>query len=223
MKELNALEESARYFIDRIGTSSRKGKRVDLFHGGWDGSLIDPAWINGALSTTALRKRPHSILKPNKPLGYAAAKSQVEKAARKFYDKLCASDFSDYDVVFLSSCGDLKSEVEKNSNLYWTFGRSQKFFNILTKYWFCVALAYSGKLSQSDRDLVEHYSGRFHAPVDSITLRHLRKIEGSPQLEGIYWGWNMSEQKYSEIQDWFRSAESNKLGSAVAYELREIW
>jgi hypothetical protein len=221
MSEFN-IEECAKCFVRRIGSPDRRSKRVDLLHEKWSGSLVDPAWINGALSTTALRQRPHSILAPKGGLGYAKAKHLAQVFAESFISELSRHDKAAYPHILRVKCEELTKSAS-NTGLYWTFGRSQKFLNILAKYWFCVAKGFPESLQDNERELVLSLNDYLDAPVDSVTLKHLRRMKDTPDLDGIYWGWNMTERKYDEIQRWIEDRASQIGLSKVAYELIEIW
>lgn len=218
------IEQSARCFIQRIGDPNRGSKRVNLLLKQWSGTISDEHWVNGALSTTALRKRPHGIRKPDGDLGYKQLKKYASQAASEFVSLLTLAEEPRYDQIFMSMCDKLQLKAEQ-VGLYWTFGRSQKFFNILTKYWFCMSRAFPSKLSYVDLELIKKFSVNFHAPVDSVTLRFLRqhKQSNSCELTGIYWGWNMTKLQYECIQKILRlNAAQNSL-APVAYELIQIW
>jgi hypothetical protein len=218
----NNTEEAARCFVRRIGSPSRGGKRVDLLAGDWSGSIFDRAWIAGALSTTALRKRPSSILPPLGSLGYAKAQMAAESAAQSLARAMRQGSATEFGAMLSDQCSALIDEAQR-LGLHWTFGRSQKFFNILTKYWFCVAVGHPTRLKAGERELALGFSNCFHAAVDSVTLRHVRRDDTAPDLEGIYWGWNLTECKYLEIQQHIRQKADVSSLSPVAYELEHIW
>jgi len=221
MREINT-EEAARCFVRRIGNPTRGAKRVDLLSGDWSGSILDRSWIAGALSTTALRKRPSSMLPPPGSLGYAKAQRAAESAAQSLAREMRQGRTNEFGAMLSNQCSALLDEAQR-LGLHWTLGRSQKFFNILTKYWFCVAVGYPTRLKAGERELALGFSNCFHAAVDSVTLRHVRRDDTAPDLEGIYWGWNLTECKYLEIQKHIRH-KAEALGlSPVAYELSHIW
>jgi hypothetical protein len=221
MKE-HIIEESARCFIKRIASPARGSKRVDLLHGKWDRTLVDPAWIRGALQTTALRKRPHGIALPTGSLGYAAGQNVAEKLAGHFWSKVAERKGKSYEGVLLEACSDMENEMSA-LGLHWTFGRSQKFFNILAKYGFCVAVGHPNQLRDTDESLMLGLRLHLHAPIDSVTLQHVAGIADAPPLMGIYWGWTMTREIYSRIQGSIkRHAEHNNL-STIEYELVEVW
>ncbi len=212
----------ARSFIAYIGAPGRKSKRVYLLDSKCSGALDDPIWIRGALTTTALRKRPQQISKPTGSLGYKDAFQVAEKSVSAFISNMRTASGNDYTDILMCICKELAKEVSK-LGIYWSFGRSQKFFNILTKYWYCVAVGYHERLEQNDLEFVESLSSHFHAPVDSITLRHIKADMIWPPLKGVYWGWNMDNKTYLSIQDWI-----SKQGAAIGltrleYELIKIW
>jgi hypothetical protein len=215
-------QEAARCFVRRIGSSSRGVKRVDLLAGDWSGSILDQSWVAGALSTTALRKKPLIVKPPQGSLGYAKAYKAAESAAHSLKLKMQRGNAADFGVMLSEHCSVLLHDA-KGLGLHWTFGRSQKFFNILTKYWFSVAIGYPKRLNAQERELVLRFADYFHAAVDSVTLKHVRKDDSSPDLKGIYWGWNLTEGKYLEIQKHIWQ-KGDALGlSRVAYELVHIW
>lgn len=216
------LEECSRCFIRRIGDPNRMAKRVSLLSQQWEGCIIDPIWIAGALSTTALRKRPNNIAKPRCALGYANARDEAQKAASRFLLKLRQNCDVDYKQVLIEACEELEKQLSKQS-IYWTFGRSQKFFNILTKYWYCVAKGFPERMHEDDLEFVRKLSDHYNAPVDSITLRHIKRHRGGPELEGIYWGWNMEKSEYLKIQEWIREQAVKINLSPLEYELIKIW
>jgi hypothetical protein len=218
----NKTMECSRCFIERIDSPSRKSKRVSLLDQRCSGAIDDPIWIQGALATTALRKRPNNIEKPKYHLGYRKAKTAAINAARKLIECLRSGTIIDYEKILMSACKELDDEIRK-LDIYWNFGRSQKFFNILTKYWFCVAEGYPDALKNEDLNLISRWCKQFHAPVDSITLRHIRSHEDAPILDGVYWGWNMDEHKYFEIQSWIKRKAVEKDLSPIGYELIYIW
>jgi hypothetical protein len=212
-------------FIHYINRPNRGGKRVDLLHENWDGSLVDEKWINGALQTTALRKRPKSIPKQKGRLGYSKGKSLAVNHAKKFLDDLKSSAPDHYSSILLKHCESLKEAME-SLGLFWTFGRSQKFFNILTKYWFVVANAYPDRLESRDLALVKKLSDSLHAPIDSITLNHIRRFKDPAEylnIENVYWGWNMDLKEYLVIQKFLDSLAKEKNMPKIAYELIEVW
>jgi len=215
-------EDCARCFIGRIGAPSRKSKRVHLLGPKWTGALDDPIWVAGALATTALRQRPHSIAQPQNRLGYKAAEMIAKNSASKFLATLRCEITADYTELMLAACRNLTDDILP-LRLHWPFGRSQKFFNILAKYWYCVAQAFPERLKNADRDLVAKCATQFHAPVDSITLNHIRQHKDGPALDGIYWGWNMNEGKYLEIQRWLEKKASEVYLAPIGYELIHIW
>ena len=216
------IGRAASGFISRIGSEDRGSRQVNLFHRTWNGTLVDPAWISGALQTTALRKRPTIIPKPYGTLGYSAGKKQAAAVADNFRAKVASGNIQYYENILFEACDEMESEMN-SLGFHWTFGRSQKFFNILAKYWFCVAVGCSDKLQESDRALVKSLRNHFHAPIDSITLRHVRKLEGAPPLDSIYWGWSMSREIYGEIQKCIESRAARSGLSKIEYELVEIW
>jgi|GEM_PF-3449391 len=216
------IEELARCFVRRIGSSARGSKRVDLLHGKWDRTLVDPAWIRGALQTTALRKRPHGIAKPIGSLGYAAGQNVAEKLAGHFWSKVAERKGKSYEGVLLEACSDMGNEMSA-LGLHWTFGRSQKFFNVLAKYGFCVAVGYPNQLRDTNESLMLGLRHHLHAPIDSVTLRHLTINQGPRSLKGIYWGWNMTIEDYRIIQNHIESLAQVQELSKIEYEFSEIW
>lgn len=221
MNKVN-IEECARCFIRRIALTSRGSKRVNLLHEKWDGSLVDPVWVSGALQTTALRKRPKVIPEQEGGLGYAVGKNVAVGMAKGFLFDVRRDDGVSYNEIFETKCEELEREMSL-LGLYWTFGRSQKFFNILTKYWFCIVLGFPERLDPDDRDLVLGLSDQFNAAIDSITIKNIRGAIKVPQLDGVYWGWNMSRKNYHEIQCLIGDLAEQRGVSKVAYELSEIW
>lgn len=212
-------------FMHSLNRPSRGGKRVDLLHENWDGSLVDEKWINGALQTTALRKRPNGIPQQKGDLGYSQGKSLAMKHAKKFLDELKSTKPDNYSTILLGNCESLKKAME-SLGLFWTFGRSQKFFNILTKYWFVVSNAYPDRLESQDLALVKKLSGFLDAPVDSITLNHLKKLKNRPaniKIENVYWGWNMGQKEYLEIQKCLETRAREEGIPKIAYELIAVW
>jgi hypothetical protein len=221
MNDFN-IEECSRCFVARISDSDRKSKCVSLLSQQWNGCIIDPIWVGGALSTTALRKRPQSISMPKGDLGYTKAKDEAKEAASQFLLKLRQNNEVDYTNALIEACDELEKQVS-NQGIHWTFGRSQKFFNILTKYWYCVAKGFSQRISKDDLKLVQKFSPHFNAPVDSITLRHVKKHSDYPKLNDVYWGWNMNKSMYLKIQEWIREQAAKMNLSPLEYELIKIW
>lgn len=178
--------------------------------------------------TTALRGKPGSIPAPVPPLqrgclGYSISDKAIETITKSFVRDLrrIRASKKNYEIIFKKACRNLECEAKKY-RLYWTFGRSQKYFNILTKYYFAVAKGYPSKLKAKDRLLVVKWQSILHAPVDSITLSHVKRF--APHLvKGIYWGWNMTDSEYRDIQCKIRELASSKGLCPLAYEIFAIW
>jgi len=219
----NQIIEAAQTFIKRIGDPARRGKRVQLLLGNQIKSPCDREWIKGALSTTALRRVPDGIEPPNGGLGFVEANNCATEVAENFVQELRRGNNGNYTEILLQCCNDLTDRVGNSTDLHWTFGRSQKFFNILCKYWFCVAAGYGGRLSEENKNLIETYSDSFHAPIDSVTLRHIVNLGNASLVQRVYWGWNLTEEKYLSIQSFLSGRAQQKEISTIAYELVEIW
>jgi len=212
-------------FMHLINSPSRGPKRVPLLHPNWDGTLVDEKWIIGALQTTALRKRPNKIPKQKSDLGYSKGKTIAIKQAQKFLAELRESGADHYPSILKKNCESLREAME-SIGLFWTFGRSQKFFNILTKYWYCVATGYPDLLKSNDLSLVKNLSAFLDAPIDSITLKHLRGFKHQVKdlnLENVYWGWNMDYREYLAIQKFLETLSQEMGMPKIAYELIEVW
>jgi len=212
-------------FIHLINSPIRGPKRVALLHPNWDGTLVDEKWINGALQTTALRKRPNKIRKQKGDLGYSKGKTLAIKHAQKFLAELRKTGANRYPLILKNNCESLQ-EVMESIGLFWTFGRSQKFFNILTKYWYCVATGYPDRLKSNDLELVKNLSVFLDAPIDSNTLKHIRKFKYQVKnlnLENVYWGWNMDRRENLSIQKFLETLALEKGMPKISYELIEVW
>ena len=219
----NQTVEAAQNFIERIGYPARRGKRVQLLLGNQIKSPFDREWIKGALSTTALRRVPDGIESPNGGLGFVEANNCATEVAENFVQELRNGNNGNYTEILLQYCNDLTDRVDRSTDLHWTFGRSQKFFNILCKYWFCVAAAHGNRLSEENQNIIATYSDSFHAPIDSVTLRHIRNLGDTNLVQRVYWGWNLTEEKYLSLQAFLSRRAQQKGISTIAYELVEIW
>jgi hypothetical protein len=85
-----------------------------------------------------------------------------------------------------------------------------------------MAQAFPERLKKADLHLVAKWADQFNAPVDSITLNHIRQHRDGPALDDIYWGWNMNEGKYLEIQRWLEKKASEVYLAPIDYELIHI-
>ena len=179
------IESCCLDFIELLATRRKRGKRVELLP---KSSYIDfllSNWLNGALSTTALRGKPKKIRKPLNVCnaegnrGYNILKESISTITQAFIEKLRNSvptTQARFDKIFFEASENLKHKA-CNNGLLWSFGRSQKFFNILLKYGFVVSLVAPEKLSKQELDLIKSIVPFQHAPVDSFTLKTPQKSD----------------------------------------------
>ena len=176
--------ESCRCFIRRINSDSRKGKRVNLVNTKSETyNLVNKDWVNAALSTTALRKRPKAValsvrqLLPNQ-LGYKSVEDEAHNVAECLHATLKRDrdilDQNSFDLIWCNAARKIRYEACRKS-LFWRFGRSQKFLNILLKYWYVIFKAYPEQLTTEDNELVCRLEHLMHVPVDSITLNYIHE------------------------------------------------
>lgn len=220
-----------RGFIDLAAHPKRAGKRVELLPKSSHIDFLLSNWLNGALSTTALRGKPKKIRTPLNVCnaegnrGYNILKESISTITQAFIEKLRNSvptTQARFDKIFFEASENLKHKA-CNNGLLWSFGRSQKFFNILLKYGFVVSLVAPEKLSKQELDLIKSIVPFQHAPVDSITLEHLRNRTDKNFLKGIYWGWNMTIEDYEKIRKTIMRFANEAECSPIAYETCKIW
>ena len=214
-------------FIRRIGSSNRKGKKVTLIGKNKMVGPLSQDWINGALSTTALRARPNKLKDDELCVCNIALKSEYKslqcdpdlktiiKSLRCRVSNSTSVDQDCYDKHLRIATDEL-TKLACNKKLRWGFGRSQKFFNILFKYWFTVAKAFPDRLKEFDLKVVNNIEHYLHVPVDSVVLKFLKK-------KHLYWGWNMHLKDYMCIQKSLRQKARAADCSPIAFETVEIW
>lgn len=226
------IEAFCRCFIRRIGSPNRKSKRVDLLRGDGKLNLLTSHWIKGALGTTALRKRPalasHEFKKVVNLKAKAASEPLQKKviglnsALRESLNELSLANNDSFTRLLFEFIEKL-TQMAQAEGVLWSFGRSQKYFNILLKYCFAVSRAFPEKLDASDNALIGRLEPFLHVPVDAVVLNFMQKRLKNTKLEKLYWGWNMNETSYLWVQDELRKLAKEADCSPIAYETTEIW
>lgn len=146
-------EHLCRDFID--GISVRSGINLHPFDPG--------VWVRGAESTMlqSNMKSRHQRLDPN----------DLIKAGDKVWEVFRTVSPEDYDCTFFRLAFDLRIKHLP----FMTFGRAQKFINILSKYAYCYYWSGIDPAWNAINGWVKDLSSCFHIPVDAIVLHNLRQ------------------------------------------------
>jgi hypothetical protein len=95
----------------------------------------------------------------------------LHAAAQEVWQMLSSVSPQDYDSHFF----ELALEIRKNHLPYMTFGRTQKFINMIGKYAYCLYWSDLDPAWNRQNPWVQNLSPQFHIPVDAIVLYSLRK------------------------------------------------
>jgi NADPH-dependent 7-cyano-7-deazaguanine reductase QueF-like protein len=232
MKKNNkTLEALSNLFLCEISRSNRrpsiKLSGCSPFTSG------DNHWLNGAISTTRLRGTPSILVNSfDNTLSKGYKKIMpilLDKGIlylNKIKSKSFPEDLSNYDTEYLNFLKQSYTDINKvarEKGVYWTFGRTQKYFNILNKY--LIAVFFSSQnlnnYSRKDIESISKYFKFFHIPIDNGIIRHSSR--NGLELTDIYWGYNLTEKNYKSIQNLFRNqSKVLKLECAMHYEMN-IW
>jgi NADPH-dependent 7-cyano-7-deazaguanine reductase QueF-like protein len=194
-----------------------------------DGNL----WLNGAISTTRLRGTPSILVNSfdnTLSKGYKKIESILLEKGKLYLECIKNNSFpneqDEYDLEYLKFLNITFKDINKiaqKKGVYWTFGRTQKYFNILNKY--LIAICFSSikliNYKREELEIIKRYSKLFHIPVDNGIIRHSSR--NGLELTDIYWGYNLTEKNYKSIQNLFRNQSKElKLECAMHYEMH-IW
>lgn len=137
---------------------------------------LDPfdrnVWGAGADSTLdeSNRSSQHPRLAPD----------DLQKITSEVWDTLCNVAADDFDCAFFR----LAFDIRRQHLPLMTFGRTQKFINVLCKYAYCYYWSDLNTGWNAKNAWVRHLSSVFHIPVDAIVLHNLR-VENRPWFKPL--------------------------------------
>jgi hypothetical protein len=202
-------------FIARIADPARRGKAVDLTLGA--PGFANPEWLRGAYITTLARnKREGLSTAARAAIGHHVATWPLAHLSKAAFDHWHSGE-----ITALSGL-----VAHHDPSAFWSYGRSQKFINILLKY-ACTAFhsglphfaAYrAGNLG------IGAMTPWLHAPVDRYTLKHAANLpRGTSGWRYLAWSKMLTPRHYSSIQTALAAASATKGISPIHYEMVFVW
>lgn len=210
-----SIQCAAHSFIARIADPARGGRVVDLSLG--TPSITNSRWLAGAYRTT-LARNPKEALLPAalKEFSIRVAGWPMVHANQAAFDQ-----WHEYEIAALDTL------VKQHSpNSYWSYGRGQKFINILLKYacasFHCGLPPFAGFVAGNPA--VASLTPFLHAPVDRYTLTYAAKLPGGDAAwRSLAWSKNLTSNDYGAVQGCLRAAANGVGISLIHYEMAYVW
>ena len=211
-----SLAAASHLFLARIASATRGSRAVDLSTGGPPG-LANREWINGAYLTTLARNHGEGLS--------AATLSAIQTRAAAWplahASKAAFDHWHSGEITALSHL-----VAHHDPTAFWSYGRAQKFINILLKY-ACTSF-HSGlphfATYHARNPGIGAMTPWLHAPVDSYTLKHAASLPGGTSgWRYLAWSKMLMPRHYSSIQAALVAASATKGISPIHYEMVFVW
>jgi hypothetical protein len=202
-------------FIARIADRARRGKAVDLTFGA--PGFANAEWQRGAYITTLARNTGEGLSAGTlAAIGKHVSAWPTSHASKAAFDQWHAGE-----IIALNTL------VKKHDpHAFWSYGRAQKFINILLKY--ACAAFHSGlphfASYHTGNPGIGAITSWLHAPVDSYTLKHAARLpRGNSGWRYVAWSKALTPSHYSALQAVLAAASVAKGISPIHYEMVYVW
>lgn len=209
------LQTASHSFIVRIADPARRGKAVDLTRG--TPGFANTEWQRGAYITTLARNKGEALSSAAlSAIGARVSAWPTNHGSQEAFDLWHSGE--------INALGKLAAAQSPQS--FWSYGRAQKYVNILLKY--ACAAFHSEQSHLATYKTTNPGLGTItpwlHAPVDSITLKHASRLPGGNKTwRYLAWSKALTPADYTSIQSTLVAA-SGALGiSPIHYEMIYIW
>lgn len=210
-----SLQCASHSFIVRIADSTRRNKAVDLTLG--TPGFANTKWRQGAYITTLARNKGEA-------LSYAALSAIGARVSAWPTNHGSQEAFDLWHSGEINALGKLVAAQSPQS--FWSYGRAQKYINILLKY---ACAAFHSEQSHFATYKVNNpglgtITPWLHAPVDSITLKHASRLSGGNKTwRYLAWSKALTPIDYTSIRSTLAAASGARSISPIHYEMIYIW